>query len=146
MDLKNEYPNYVSAINYMKDTTDLTQCKSNSKVLSYGMTYKVFGNKLADIYIDLNKHEDFVYVSFASFKGLIEKARTIGDKVFNDLEVENWIEIISDVMNKHNANPQHAKLVMDFTRKRINKTQNTGCLIALFLIIIPLVSFALSYY
>lgn len=145
MDLKNEYPNYVLAINQMKDTTDLTQCKSNSKVISHGMSYIVYGNKLADIYIDLNKHEDFVYVSFASYKGLVEKAKTTGERIFEDLAVEEWIGIIADVMNKHNANPNHAQLVMDFTRRRVARSNQpvqapkSGCVLVLLVLIIPLI-------
>jgi len=146
MDLKNEYPNYVLAINQMKDTTDLTQCKSNSKVISHGMSYIVYGNKLADIYIDLNKHEDFVYVSFASYKGLIEKAKTTGERISKDLAVEEWIGTIADVMNKHNANPNHAQLVMDFTKKKISGGQttsvkNSGCMVTLLLLFIPVASY-----
>lgn len=146
MDLKNEYPNYVLAINQMKDTTDLTQCKSNSKVISHGMSYIVYGNKLADIYIDLNKHEDFVYVSFASYKGLTEKAKTTGERIYEDLSVEEWIGTIADVMNKHNANPNHAQLVMDFTRKKVSGGQtasvkNSGCMVTLLLLILPVASY-----
>lgn len=146
MDLKNEYPNYVLAINQMKDTTDLTQCKSNSKVISHGMSYIVYGNKLADIYIDLNKHEDFVYISFASYKGLIEKAKTTGEGIYNDLAVEEWIGTIAKVMNKHNANPNHAQLVMDFTRKKVSSNQTTpvkssGCMVTLLLLFIPIASY-----
>lgn len=148
MDLKNEYPNYAIAINQMKDTTDLTQCKSNSNVLSYGMSYVVYGNKLADIYIDLNKHEDFVYISFASFKGLTEKAKTTGERIYKDLSVEEWRGIIAQVMNQHNANPNHAQLVMDFTRKKVSNTsttsgKNSGCMVSLILIFLPVISFIL---
>lgn len=146
MNLKDEYPNFVLAINQMKDTTDLTQCLSNSKVLSHGMSYRVFGNKLADIYIDLNKHEDFVYVSFASFKGLIEKARTTGEEIYEDLAVEEWVGTIAEVMNKHNANPKHAQLVMDFTRKKVSSNQTTpvkssGCMVTFLLLFIPVASY-----
>lgn len=146
MDLKNEYPNYILAINQMKDTTDLTQCKSNSKVISHGMSYIVYGNKLADIYIDLNKHEDFVYVSFASFKGLTEKAKTTGERIYEDLPVEEWIRIIADVMNKHNANPNHSQLVMDFTRKKVSGGQttsmkNSGCMFTLLFLILPVATY-----
>lgn len=146
MNLKTEYPNYVLAINQMKDTTDLTQCKSNSKVLSYGMSYIVYGNKLADIYIDLNKYEDFVYVSFASYKGLIEKAKTTGERIYEDLSVEEWIGVIAEVMNKHNANPDHAQLVMDFTRGKVRGGQttsvkNSGCMVTLLCLFIPVASY-----
>jgi hypothetical protein len=146
MDLKNEYPNYVLAINQMRDTTDLTECKSNSKVISHGMSYIVYGNKLADIYIDLNKHEDFVYVSFASYKGLVEKAKTTGERIYEDLTVEEWIGTIADVMNKHNANPSHAQLVMDFTRNKVSSSQtasvkNSGCMFTLLLLILPFTTY-----
>ena len=146
MDLKNEYPNYVLAINRMKDTTDLTQCKSNSKVISHGMSYIVYGNKLADIYIDLNKHEDFVYISFASYKGLTEKAKTTGERIYKDLAVEEWMGSIAEVMNKHNANPNHAQLVMDFTRKKVSGSQtssakSSGCMVTLIFLLLPIFSF-----
>ena len=146
MDLKNEYPNYVLAINRMKDTTDLTQCKSNSKVISHGMSYIVYGNKLADIYIDLNKHEDFVYISFASYKGLTEKAKTTGERIYKDLAVEEWMGSIAEVMNKHNANPNHAQLVMDFTRKKVSGSQtssakSSGCMVTLLFLLLPIFSF-----
>lgn len=87
MELKKAYPNYVQAISQMKDTTDLTQCKSSTNVFSHGMSYVVYGNKLGDIYIDLNKHEDFVYVSFAAFNGLSEKAKTTGEQIYEDLDI-----------------------------------------------------------
>lgn len=146
MDLKNEYPNYVLAINQMKDTTDLMQCKSNSKVISHGMSYIVYGNKLADIYIDLNKHEDFVYISFASYKGLTEKAKTTGERIYKDLAVEEWMGSIAEVMNKHNANPNHAQLVMDFTRKKVSGSQtssakSSGCMVTLIFLLLPIFSF-----
>ncbi len=146
MELKKAYPNYVQAINQMKDTTDLTKCKSNSKVISHGMSYIVYGNKLADIYIDLNKHEDFVYVSFASFKGLTEKAKTTGERIYEDLSVEEWIGTIAGVMNKHNANANHAQLVMDFTRKKVSGGQttsvkNSGCMLTLLLLILPITTY-----
>ena len=146
MDLKNEYPNYVLAINQMKDTTDLTQCKSNSKIISHGMSYVVYGNKLADIYIDLNKHENFVYVSFASYKGLTEKAKTTGERIHEDLPVEEWVGTIANVMNKHNANPNHTQLVMDFTRKKVSRGQTTsakssGCMVTLLCLFIPVASY-----
>src|SRR5690606_4473398 len=112
--------------NQMKDTTDLTQCMSNSKVISHGMSYLVYGIKLADIFIDLNKHEDFVYVSFASFQRLVEKAKTNGERIYEDLAVKEWTGIIADVMNKHNANPHHAQLVLDFTRKKVSRGQTTS--------------------
>lgn len=148
MDLKNEFPNYVLAINQMKDTTDLAQCKSNSKVISHGMSYIVYGNKLADIYIDLNKHEDFVYVSFASYTGLTEKAKTTGGRIYGDLSVEEWIGTIADVMNKHNVNPNHAQLVMDFTRKKVSGGQtasakNAGCMFTLLLLTLPVATYFL---
>jgi hypothetical protein len=149
MELKKAYPNYVQAMIQMKDTTDLTQCKSNSKVLSYGMSYIVYGNKLADIYIDLNKYEDFIYVSFTSYKGLIEKAKTTGERIFNDLDVEEWRGIIAQVMNQHNANPKHAQLVMDFTRKRVNtpkkdfQSKKSGCILTLIILILPILTYSL---
>lgn len=146
MELKFEYPNYYRAINQMKDTTDLKEFKSDSKVLSYIMSYIVYGNKLGDIYINLNKHQDFVYVSFASYQGLIEKAKTTGERFYDDLLVEDWIEIIAEVMNKHNANPNHAQLVMDFTRKKVSGSQttsakNSGCMVSLLFLFIPIASY-----
>ena len=146
MDLKNVFPNYVSAINHMKDTTDLTQCKSSPTVISHGMSYVVYGNKLADIYIDLNKYDDFVYISFATYKGLSEKAKTTGEKIHEDLPVEEWIGVIAEVMNKHNANPDHAQLVMEFTRKRVGApsgrsvhSQKSGCILMLLVLLIPII-------
>lgn len=146
MELKKAYPNYVQAINQMKDTTDLTQCKSSTNVLSHGMSYVVYGNKLGDIYIDLNKHEDFVYVSFATFKGLSEKAKTTGERIYEDLDILDWRAEIAGVMNKHNANPKHAQLVMDFTRKKVSNSQktsvkNSGCMVTLLLLFIPVATY-----
>lgn len=146
MELKKAYPNYVQAINQMKDTTDLTKGLSTSIVLSHFMSYRVFGNKLADIYIDLNKYEDFVYVSFSSMKGISEKARTTGERIYKDLPVEEWIETIAEVMNLHNANPNHTQLVTDFTKTRVSSSQtksvkNSGCMVSLLFIIIPIVSY-----
>jgi len=146
MNLKNEYPNFVSAINQMKDTTDLTQGLNNSRILVHVMSYRVFGNKLADIYINLNKYEDFVYVSISSNKGFSEIARTTGERIYEDLAVEDWIETIAVVTNRHNANPNHTQLVTDFTLKRVGSTQpksvkNSGCMVSLLFLIIPVVSY-----
>ncbi len=146
MNLKNEYPNYVLAINQMKDNTDLTQGLSNSRILVHVMSYRVFGNKLADIYINLNNYEDFVYVSISSNKGFNEIAKTTGERIYEDLPVEEWIETIADVMNKHNANPNHTQLVTDFTTRRAGNTQtksvkNSGCIVSLLFLIIPIVSY-----
>ncbi len=146
MELKKEYPNFVQAINQMKDTTDLTQCKSSKNVLSYGMTYVVYGNKLGDIYIDLNKHENFVYVSIATFKGLSEKAKTTGQRIYKDLDILDWKAEIASVMNMHNANPKHAQVVMDFTRNKVRSNQktsvkNSGCMVTLLILFIPVISF-----
>ncbi|UBZ08260.1 hypothetical protein LDL76_06000 [Salegentibacter mishustinae] len=146
MNLKNEYPNYLRAINQMKDTTDLTLFRSNSKVLSHIMSYVVYGNKLADIYIDLNKHEDFIYISFSSYKGLTEKAKTTGERIYKDLSVEEWIGTIANVMNKHNANPRHAQLAINLTRNKIGSSQthsvkNSGCIITLLLFFTPVASY-----
>jgi hypothetical protein len=149
MNLKNEYPNYFRAINQMKDTTDLTECKSSSKVLSHGMSYIIFGNKLGDIYIDLNKYQDFVYVSFTTFNGLVEKAKTTGDRIYDDLDVSEWRCVIADVMNKHNVNPKHAQLVMDFTRKRANtpnksfQTKKSGCILTLLILMLPILTYSI---
>lgn len=145
MNLKKEYPNFVLAINQMKDSTDLTQGLSNSRIISNVMSYSVFGNKLADIYIDLNKYEDFVYVSFSSMKGISEKARTTGERIYEDLSVDDWRENIAVVMNKHNANPNHTQLVMDFTNRRLGSSQtsgkNSGCMVTLLLLFIPVASY-----
>lgn len=147
MKLENEFPNYATAIAQMKDTTDLTLFKSNSNVYSHIMSYIVFGNRLGDIYINLNKHEDFVYVSFATFKGITEKAKTTGDRIYRDMPVEDWINTIAEVMNKHNANPDHAQLVMNFTRQRVSRSQtaspvkNSGCMLTLLLIVIPIAAY-----
>ncbi|WP_026932801.1 hypothetical protein [Christiangramia echinicola] len=149
MKLENEFPNYATAIAQMKDTTDLTLFKSNSNVYSHIMSYIVFGNRLGDIYINLNKHEDFVYVSFATYKGLTEKAKTTGDSIYRDMPVEDWITTIAEVMNKHNANPDHAQLVMNFTRQRVSRSQtgspvkNSGCMLTFLLIIIPIVTYSI---
>lgn len=149
MELKKVYPNYVQAINQMKDTTDLSQCKSSTNVLSHGMSYVVYGNKLGDIYIDLNKHEDFVYVSFATFKGLSEKAKTTGERIYEDLDILDWRAEIARVMNMHNANPKHAQLVMDFTSRRVNSpktyspTIKSGCILTLIVLILPIITYTL---
>ena len=141
------YPNYARAIAQMKDTTDLTRFKSNSKVYSHIMSYIVYGNRLGDIYINLNKHEDFVYVSFATYKGITEKAKTTGERIYRDLPVEEWINTIAEVMNKHNANPDHAQLVMNFTRQRVSRSQtgspvkNSGCMLTFLLILIPIATY-----
>lgn len=130
----------------MKDTTDLTQCKSSKNVLSHGMTYVVYGNKLGDIYIDLNKHENFVYVSIATFKGLSEKAKTTGQRIYKDLDILDWKAEITSVMNMHNTNPKHTQVVMDFTRKKVRSSQktsvkNSGCMVTLFILFIPVISY-----
>lgn len=144
MKLENEFPNYAIAIAQMKDTTDLTLFKSDSKIYSHTMSYIVFGNRLGDIYINLNKHEDFVYVSFATYTGITEKAKTTGERIYKDMPVEDWINAIAEVMNNHNANPDHAQLVMNFTRQRVSTTQsaspvkNSGCILTLLLIILPI--------
>lgn len=101
----------------MKDPTDLTNVKVIPRF--FHMEWPIESSEIISRYkIDLNKHEDFVYVSFASFKRLIEKAKTTGERIYEDLSVEDWIETISDVMNIHN--PNHARLVMDFQKKRIS--------------------------
>jgi hypothetical protein len=146
MNLKNEYPNFVSAINQMKDTTDLTKGLNNSRILVHVMSYKVFGNKLGDIYINLNKYKDFVYVSFSTNKGFSEKARTTGDRIYADLSVKDWQETIAEMANKHNANPNHTQLVSDFTMRSVNSTQpksvkNSGCMVSLLFLFIPVVSY-----
>lgn len=148
MELKKAYPNYAQAINQMRGSTDLTSGRSNSKAFSHMMSYIVFGNKLGDISIDLNKYEDFVYLSIHTYAGFKERAKTTGERIYRDLSLEEWIEEIASVTNKHNVNPRHLQVVKDFTEKKINSggtpsSKNSGCVVGLLLLTVPLFSYFL---
>lgn len=135
MELKSSFPNYVQAINQMKDSTDLSPGRSNSRVFSNMMSFVVFGNKLGDISIDLNKYEDFVYVSIQTYAGFTERAKTTGERIYQDLSVEEWIEEIARVTTRHNSNPNHIKLLENFTEKKLNP-KSSGCASLLILLLV----------
>ena len=149
MNLKDEYPNFVLALNQVKQTTDLTQGHSNSRILVHVMSYKFLGKKIGDIYINLNKYKDFVYISFSTNKGISEKARTTGDRIYADLSVEDWQETLTELGNKHNNNPNHTQLLREFNSRSGESRQpqsvnNSGCMVSLLFLVIPVVFYFFS--
>lgn len=131
INLENRYPNFMEAMQTMKQGTDMRLHSSSVSKIEYIMTFQIFNNKLGDISLELNEvFSNEVSIIFTTIKNFKKQAQTKSKLVKNDLSVEGWIELISTTMIEHNSNTDHQKLLLDFSSKRlgINSHKESGCL------------------
>ena len=129
--LQTIYPNFIIAMDSMKKGTDTRLHSSDISKIKYIMSFIVFNNKLGDISIELNEViYGHVAVTLTTIKGFIKQAATTSKVVENDLLVEEWMELISETMVKHNSNSDHQKVLLDFTARKLENSGSgkSGCL------------------
>lgn len=142
--LQDEFPNFMSAMEFIKGDTDLRLVLSNDIKIKYIMTFMMYNSKLGDISGELNKLPDGNFVfTFSTFEGLSEKARTSSDTISYDLPVEEWIVLINDKMVDHNYSEGHQQILLDFSNKMKSKNNSnkSGCMPIIFLFLLIIVSF-----
>ncbi|RTY78242.1 hypothetical protein EKL97_14150 [Flavobacterium sp. LS1P28] len=107
--LENRYPNFMEAMQSMKQGTDMRLDSSSISKIEYRMTFHILNNKLGDISLELNEvFSNEVSITFTTIKNFMKQAQTTSRLVKNDLSVEEWIGLISTTMIEHNSNTGYA--------------------------------------
>lgn len=103
------------------------------------MPLLAFNNKLGDVAIELIEFNNkYAIIVFHTLTGKKIKATTQSEFIKNDLTVENWLQIINEIMIKHISNPDHQKVAMNFLNGKLSNSENksSGCIIVLAIITI----------
>ncbi|RKS01450.1 hypothetical protein [Flavobacterium sp. 102] len=129
--LQSKYPNFVEAMESMKQGTDTRMISSDKLKIKYLMSLVAYNSKIGDVQIELNAiGNSNVTVTLSTLTGFTTHASTNSRLISNDLSVEQWNELIYETMIEHNSNPDHQKVAMDFLKKRLSNNSNgkSGCL------------------
>lgn len=134
-----KYPNFIVAIDSIKADTNLKLISSGDNKIKYSMPLVAFNNKLGDIAIELIEFNNKkAIIVFYTLNGKKIKAETQSEFITNDLTVENWLQIINEIMIKHISNPDHQAVAMNFLNSKLSYSENksSGCIIVLVIITI----------
>ncbi len=128
--LQDKFPNFIEAMEYMKNGTDLKLVSSDADEIIYLMTFIILDKKLGNISAEL-KYFDGVGVvfSFSTLQGTITKTRTENRIIGYDLDVEEWLELIRETMIYHNESEDHQKILLTYSdNDRFKKpVKKSGC-------------------
>lgn len=130
--LQVKFPNFLHAMLLFKGDTDLELILNSEGVIKYRMTLIAFNNQIGNLEIVLNKfvsnESELVMVSFITIRGGKAIANTFSKFIKNDITVEEWLELLTELMLQHNNNPDHQKNTMDFLNSKLKSNNNTGCI------------------
>lgn len=141
--LGDRFPNFIIAMSNISDGTDTILIENGTKHIFYKMTLMLFGKKAADMTYELDSYNSGVIFKICTNKGFSEKAKTSSKLIQEDLSIDEWVKLISEMVIQHNNNPSHIEFLFEQNRKKIATNDNSGCLLMLLPIIIITVCFML---
>lgn len=126
--LSTSFPNFITAMESIKNGTDLILVFNNKMQIGYMMSLITFNKRIAEITFEvkmINKGEH--YFSISTMKGLSVKAVTRSKMITHDLTIEEWSNLISELSHEHISSQRHLAFLEEYAIKTFTKPK-TGCL------------------
>lgn len=137
--LGDRFPNFIIAMRNASEGTDTILIENGSRHIFHTMSLMLFGEKAGDITYELDSFGSGAILHICTNKGFLEKAKTSSKLIDEDLSIEEWIELISEMVIQHNNDPKHIEFLFEHHRKKIVSNDKSGCILLLLPLIISAV-------